>query len=114
FLVDSLRVEINRRNIPIHTVKSTVLAIKRDAKNQLLAISPDLSVCAKPDIQESAFKKEALIFFEINLHTDEKQLKSLARDLESVLNDVDAAVSAYPHLLAQGENALANLDLIKT
>lgn len=104
FLVDSIRMEINRRNIAIHTVNSTILSIHRDGRHQLLALNGDQKV------EDKYFGKEALLFLEINLHTDERELSDIAEALESVLKEVETAVDAYPHLMDHANEAIDNLN----
>ncbi|MCW8194134.1 NAD-glutamate dehydrogenase [Proteobacteria bacterium 005FR1] len=103
FLVDSIRMEINRRNIAIHTVKSTLLSIARDENDQLKAIN------GSQRTEEGDFHKEALLFLEINLHTDEGELEEIAEGLEGVLREVETAVDAYPVLMDQARESIANL-----
>ncbi|MEX1033664.1 MAG: NAD-glutamate dehydrogenase [Cellvibrionaceae bacterium] len=103
FLVDSVRMEINRRNIAIHTVKSTILSIRRDSDHRLVALN------GNQRFADREFAKEALLFLEINLHTDERELSDIAQGLESVLKEVETAVDAYPVLLEQARVAVDNL-----
>lgn len=107
FLVDSVRMELNRRNIAIHTVNSTILSVHRDAKHRLLALNDDQRW------EDEDFAKEALLFLEINLHTDERQLSDIARGLESVLKEVETAVDAYPELMDQARQAIDNLSRVQ-
>lgn len=100
FLVDSVRMEITRRNIAIHSIKSTVLHLERDEQHQLVAITG----------RESAEgEKEALLVMEINRHTDEGQLEDISASLHRVLSEVEAAVDAYPAMLEDNRSALGNL-----
>lgn len=103
FLVDSIRMEINRRNIAIHTVKSTILSIRRDEEHRLTALNGDQK------LEDQDYSKEALLFFEINLHTDEDELGEIAEALQSVLREVEKAVDSYPALMDQAREAIANL-----
>ncbi|MGQ9427407.1 NAD-glutamate dehydrogenase [Gilvimarinus sp. F26214L] len=106
FLVDSVRMEFNRRNIAIHTVKSTLLSARRKGE-KLLALHDDSKT------EDENFGKEALLFLEINLHTDERELLEIAEALGGVLREVEVAVDAYPVLMEQTREAMANLQLAK-
>lgn len=98
FLVDSMRMEINRRNISIHKIKSTVLAIERNENNELEAIK------SGSELQSSDLPRETLVYLEVNLHTVEEELQELASALESVLHEVKTAVTAYHPLLKLASN----------
>ncbi len=112
FLVDSIRIEVNRRNITIHEIRSTVVSVARDQQGQLqdLIARGNGEPQAKP--KERTYHQEAMIYLEINLHTDESAMQDLADSLRSVLRDVDVVVADYPLLLEQladTRNTLANV-----
>ncbi|MFL0802313.1 MAG: NAD-glutamate dehydrogenase [Agarilytica sp.] len=92
FLVDSIRLELNRRDIPIYVVQSSVFAIDRDGRGKFKSVVSDKSGADKA-------KKEALIYVEISLHTEDAQLAEIRRSIECVLNDVGNVVSDYRSIL---------------
>lgn len=100
FLVDSMRMEITRRNIAIHSIKSTVLRLERNEHHQLASLH---------DRESATENKEALLVMEINRHTDESQLEDISASLYSVLKEVEAAVDAYPAMLESSQASLENL-----
>jgi glutamate dehydrogenase len=107
FLVDSIRIEIKRRNIEIHAVKSTLVTVARDAKGNMLELLP-----RDGNYKNTKNKKhfqEALVYFEINLHTDESAMAELARGIEQVLDYVGAAVEDYKPMLKACNEATKNL-----
>lgn len=110
FLVDSIRIEVNRRNIDIHSVKSTVVTVSRDKNGKLQDV---IAKGGKPSSKNKKYHQEAMVYLEINLHTDEKAMKDLADSLRSVLRDVDIVVADYRPLLKQVEATRANLKLSK-
>ncbi len=114
FLVDSIRMEISRRNIAIHAVKSTILTLSRDSGHRLIELA-DKDTTARAGggdtRRDSAFHKEALVYLEINLHTSQSDMQELARSIESVLGDVTAVVDDYQPLLAQAAEVEKNLGL---
>ena len=65
FLVDSIRIELNRRNIAIHGIKSTVVAVARDAHHQLQRLAH------RSQAEDDELEKEALIVLEISLRTED-------------------------------------------
>ncbi len=106
FLVDSIRIELNRRNIAIHTIKSTVLMVQRDAKNQYIKL---LDVGG----EEKSASKEALVYLEINLLTQEDELKSIAQSVLSVLAELVTVVQDFQPMLQAVQAAEKNLNHAK-
>ncbi|MFC6923658.1 NAD-glutamate dehydrogenase [Microbulbifer taiwanensis] len=98
FLVDSVRIEINRRDTVIHSIKSTVLQLQRSKGGKLQKLLPPR--CEAPDepAQES-ISSEALIYVEINLDTSVDFASSLASALQDVLGDVELVVDDYVPML---------------
>jgi glutamate dehydrogenase len=116
FLVDSIRIEINRRNIAIHTIKSTLLCVERDAKHQLVALlgsadteTPDTK---KPDTKKT-ISKEAFVYLEINLLTEAEELKNIAECLQSVLAELAVVVQDYHPMLKAVADAEKNIHKVK-
>lgn len=103
FLVDSIRLELNRRNIPLYVVQSTVLSVVRDAKGKVASIA-----LPNGDPLEGA-RPEALLYIEAGLHNSDKQLNDIRRSLELVLADVDNVVADYQPLLEQLATTKDNL-----
>lgn len=117
FLVDSIRVELNSRNIAIHGIKSTVVRLKRDKKHQLSELYPapsaGIGVSGAGELQvPEDCDKEALIYMEISLHSNKKTLRELVKSLKEVLKQVEAVVNAYEPLLEVSKNCALNLDRI--
>lgn len=94
FLVDSLRIEIQRRNIHLHSISSTLMTVQRDENGLFLDFS-----------EQNEGSKEALICMEINRHTTPGFMTSLAQELTSVLSDVAVVVGDYQTLLQRTEQA---------
>lgn len=104
FLVDSIRIELNRRNIAIHAIKSTVLSVQRDSDHRLLSLDAPVDTSAT---------KEAFIYIEINLLTFRHELADIAQSLESVLAELTCVVSDYQPMLLAARAAEENLKLAK-
>ncbi len=100
FLVDSIRLELNRREIPIHVVQSFVMSTQRDEDGLFQSLEADSS---------DKSKREALIYVEINLHTDESQLVSIRQSIDGVLKDVVNVVSDYKTIVARLGIAKVNI-----
>lgn len=96
FLVDSLRMEINRLNFDIHVAVSVGgMQVKRDSKNQIIEILPHTAA-----VQEG-FIKEAPIYFEVDKQTDPALLEQLKKNLGNVLFDVSIAVADWQAMRAK-------------
>ncbi|RYY03027.1 MAG: NAD-glutamate dehydrogenase [Gammaproteobacteria bacterium] len=102
FLVDSIRIELNRRNIAIHAVKSTVLYVVRDNKHQLIDIL-DAS-----DVQTPS-QKEAFVYLEINLLTRKEELDDITESIQSVLAELTIVVRDFKPMLEAVAAAEENL-----
>lgn len=101
FLVDSIRVELNRRNIAIHSIKSTVVKVERDAKHRLRRLWPANS--AEVEEAPKDAPAEAIIYMEIRLHSDPKVLKQISRSLLTVMAQVRTVVEDYHPLMRATE-----------
>ncbi len=116
FLVDSIRMVINRRNVVIHTIFSSHINVGRDDRHRLVDLLPDngktkagKSKAAKS--KNSHYGQETMMHFEINLHTSSEEMQALASAIESVLADVALAVDDYQPILAKANETVANLCL---
>ncbi|SHF02949.1 glutamate dehydrogenase (NAD) [Modicisalibacter ilicicola DSM 19980] len=102
FLVDSVRIELNRRGITVHAIHNAVLAVERDKQHRLKRVT---SVKAK-DAPET---RESVIVIEIDRHSDETVLEDLERSLEDVLVDVRTAVMDFEAMRDRAREALEEL-----
>ncbi len=96
FLVDSIRVELNRRNIAIHSIKSTVLQVTRDEQHQLVDLWAGNG--ATDQVVSKNAGSEALVYMEIRLHTDAKVLRQISRSLTTVMAQVSLVVDDFEPL----------------
>lgn len=107
FLVDSIRIELNRRNIAIHAIKSTVINVQRDSKHQLIDIPDALEI-------DKGTRKEALVYLEINLLTQDAELEDISSSMQSVLAELTAVVHDYRPMLQAAIDAEENLKRAKS
>jgi glutamate dehydrogenase len=86
FLVDSVRMELNRREMAIHFINHAVLPVSRTKKGAL-----DLKDCFsdKSDLQE------AVIYIEVDRHSDEKVLKDLNKHLQQIVDEICLVVDDF-------------------
>jgi glutamate dehydrogenase len=86
FLVDSLRMEINRLGFTIHLIiHSGGMKVNRDEEGRIKTIYPFDSNVKNASI-------EAPIYLEIDKQTDPEVLRSITENLQRILNDVRLAV----------------------
>ncbi|WP_045859419.1 NAD-glutamate dehydrogenase [Teredinibacter purpureus] len=107
FLVDSVRIALNRREIPIYLIKSTVLNVDRRAEGMSISLST-----GEP-LTEDAVKsatKEALMYIEVSLQPNDSELYAIHQDLLNVLADVAVVVSDHQRILQHLEAVRDNLD----
>ncbi len=90
FVAESLRLELNRRNIVIHMLISSDLTVQRDSDNELLYLYP-----ATVPADGSKRVREALIYMEVSRITDPALLIELESSLASVVSEVKTVVSDF-------------------
>lgn len=127
FLVDSIRMEMNRRQLPIHIVKSTVMNVKRNSVGELASVSlsrsrlvhtlPAEAMESSPEDQHIAShelsageKKEALICFEINALAQSSSRSALKVAIEHILVDVHRVVTSYSAIVARLNSVRNNVE----
>ncbi|WP_231760015.1 NAD-glutamate dehydrogenase [Microbulbifer elongatus] len=99
FLVDSVRMEINRRNTVIHSIKSTVMQMQRDDSGRLQHLISATHRQSEDRQDDPRITSEALIYLEINLDTSASHASDMARALKDVLGDVELVVDDYVPML---------------
>jgi glutamate dehydrogenase len=90
FLIDSLRMAINRRDIGTHSLQHSIFQVERDTSGKLKKLFPNP---AKKASERAGF--EAFIVLEIDRHSDPKDLRSLEEELQAVLHEVRIAVGDF-------------------
>jgi len=102
FLIDSLRMAINRREIGTHSIQHSILQVERDARGKLKKLHS-----AK---KSSAAAYEAFIVLEIDRHSDPEDLAGLAEALQTVLHEVRIAVEDFPRVKEKAVEIAQELD----
>ncbi|MDG9926846.1 MULTISPECIES: NAD-glutamate dehydrogenase [unclassified Pseudomonas] len=103
FLVDSVRMELNRRGYSIHTLQNSVFSVKRKKSGELQEILAKGS--AGKDVQH-----EALMYLEIDRCASANELRALEKAIQEVLEEVRLAVADFGPMKARAEQLLAWLD----
>jgi glutamate dehydrogenase len=102
FLVDSVRIELNRRGLTVHAIHNAVLAVERDADH-------DLQRVVSPRDAGAPDRRESLIAIEIDRHTNPQVLQELEDALQEVLRDVRTAVGDYVPMCERAREAIVEL-----
>ncbi len=104
FIIDSMRMELNRLGVTTHLVVHTGgIKVVRDAKGQVL----DLKRFSADDQKAIA---ESPIYMEIDRQTDPKFLTEIKKSLQRVLSDVHAAVKDWQPMRARLGAAITELE----
>jgi len=104
FLVDTLRMEINRMHLTTHiTIHTGGLKVCRDAKGNLI----DVHNYHAKELPHCIF--EAPIYLEIDRQTSAAALKEIEENLTRVLKDVRLAVEDWPSMRQKMEAAVKDL-----
>lgn len=106
FIVDSLRMVINRMGISSHLIiHMGGIKVKRDKHHRVIEILPRNSHDNGKDIVE-----EAPIFIEIDRQTDPVMLEELHKNFERVLEDNRAIYEDWEKMRAEVRDAIVELD----
>ncbi|MCP5334277.1 MAG: NAD-glutamate dehydrogenase [Oceanospirillaceae bacterium] len=101
FLVDSVRMELNKRDMSLHFINHAVLPMCRDAKGKL-----DSQNCLNP----ATGKHEVVIYVEIDRHTDAKVLHALLHSIEQVIADVRLVVDDFTAIKDKAVQAIEHVE----
>lgn len=93
FLVDSVRMTLNRLGITSHLLLHCPLAVERDKNGRIVQFSENA--------KEKEQKKETVFFIEVDRQTTRQKLDALANELESVVKEVSLAVKDWQAMRAR-------------
>lgn len=103
FLVDSVRMALNRQGITAHLLLHTPLTLKRDTKHQLKDF---LSASSKA----KDAKKETIFLVEVDRQTSADDLQQLSDELHSVVEEVSLAVADWQAMRQKLEDVIKDYD----
>jgi glutamate dehydrogenase len=103
FLVDSVSMALNRLGLLIHITVHPVMPVRRDADGAMQAVLES----AEANGGDARF--ESYMHFEVDRQSDPERIEAIRADLESVLDDVRAAVEDWRPILGKVEVATAEL-----
>ncbi len=102
FLVDSVTMELNRRNLTVHLIIHPIFQVERDEDGRALSFRES----ANGHTRAGA---ESMMYLEIDEQTSPQVLQDIESSLAHVLGDVRAAVEDWPAMLAATRAIIAEL-----
>ena len=102
FLVDSIRLQLNARQMSLHAIHYAVFHFTRGDKHQLITEGDWCQ--ASPDSTA-----EALVYMEFDHHSDKAVLAELAAALTSVLAEVKCCVDDFPAIMSRVDTVATEL-----
>ncbi len=103
FLVDSIRMELNRRGLSVHMILHVGgLCVTRDDSGTIT----DLFTCKTFDNPSQGQKLEAPIFIEFDRQSDPKVLQEIEDSIRSILEKVNLCVEDWPQMIGKMESVI--------
>ncbi len=103
FLIDSVRMELNRRGLTIHSIQNAIVAVKRGADQRLQQVLESNSAAAE-------LPRESLIYFEVDRHTNPRALQDLSDHIEAVLAEVTLVTDDFIPMRKQAQMHLSEIE----
>lgn len=107
FLVDSVQMALQRQGIIAHLLLHQPMAITRSAKGNVTAV-------ASASEQTDKASLETVFLIEIDRQSEEAQLDALAKELNSVMQEVALVVQDWQPMQQQLQNVVSELEAIKS
>jgi len=95
FLVDSIRIALNRLGLSPHLMLNSPLKLTRDKNQQITQLTSAVESTIKATSQETIF------FIEIDRQSTEQELKDIKDELLSVVEDISLTVTDWQPMLSQ-------------
>ena len=103
FLVDSIRIALNRLGLSPHLMLNSPLNVVRDKNKNIVQIDSNIDSQIKPTSQETVF------FIEIDRQSDQKALDNIKNKLLSVVEDITLTVDDWEPMLNKLKGTIAAL-----
>ncbi len=102
FLVDSVTMELNRRDLTVHLVIHPTFAVQRDETGRAVAFKPSKD-------GGDGLVRESFMHVQIEEQTSAEALKGIERGVLSVLEDVRAAVEDWRPMMGRVQEMIEDL-----
>ncbi len=103
FLVDSIRIALNRLGLSPHLMLNAPLKIVRDEDKNIVEMASNIDKKIKATSQETVF------FIEIDRQSSQQELDSIKAELLSVVEDITLTVNDWQPMLDQLNNTIAEV-----
>src|ERR671910_2855657 len=103
FLVDSVRMEVNRQGYAIHLMLHPVIKVRRDTEGRLVEVLP-------PDADDEDAISESVIHVEVDRQTEPEVLDDLKESIEKTLADVRASVEDWQEMRGRVDDIVTGLE----
>ncbi len=103
FLVDSLRIALNRKGLSPHLMLTCPISIVRDKNKQISKLSAATNKTAKSASVETVF------FIEIDRQTEQYMLDDLADEIASVLSEISLTVNDWQPILNKLKDVVTDI-----
>lgn len=110
FVVDSIRICLQQRQLPIHILKSTVLRVEREYEQLFSVVLPNAKAPVNSQVSSSETTNEALIYFEVSTLNSESERDELKNEIVQTLVDVQKVVGAYAEILKHLNSAKNDIE----
>jgi len=107
FLVDSIRIALNRLGLSAHFMLNLPLKIVRDKSKNIIKIAPSV------DTKIKATSEETIFFIEIDRQPSAKELDDIKNELLSVVKDVTLTVNDWQPMLKKLNSVIADVKKAK-
>jgi glutamate dehydrogenase len=104
FLVDSVRIALNRLGLSPHLLLNAPINIVRNDKNEITHLS------ASSDKSIKSTSIETVFFIEIDRQTEQSALDFVTQDLKSVMDDILLTVSDWQPMLAKLKSVISEVN----
>ncbi|HEX2182323.1 MAG TPA: NAD-glutamate dehydrogenase [Rubrobacteraceae bacterium] len=103
FLVDSTRMGVNRQGYAIHLMLHPIMKVRRDGAGRIAEV-------LDPDAEDEGAIAESVIHVEVDRQTEPEVLEELHECIESVLEQVRAAVEDWKEMRGTVEEIVSGLE----
>ncbi|GAA0820020.1 NAD-glutamate dehydrogenase [Colwellia asteriadis] len=107
FLVDSIRIALNRLGLSPHLMLNAPLKVVRNEKLDVTALSPIV------DTKLKATSEETIFLIEIDRQSEQSELDNIKSELLSVVEDISLTVSDWQPMLARLKTVISEVSKAK-
>ncbi len=100
FLVDSIRIALNRLGLSPHLMLNSPLKLVRDKNKNIIKLASNVDTSIK------ATSEETIFFIEIDRQSTKEELEAIKSELLSVVEDITLTVNDWQPMLKQFNNVI--------